>query len=182
MRVMKKLILLSVLLILGACATKAPMPVVNQLDLNRFMGDWYVVAHIPVWLEAEAFNAVESYTLRDDGRTVDTTFTFNKGGFDGPLKTYHPTGFIKPNTGNAHWGMRFVWPLKSDYRVVYVSDDYEITIIARKKRDFAWIMARQPTIAPATLNALTNQLARLGYDTKRLRQVPQQPLGQRNPG
>ena len=43
--------------------------------LERFMGDWYVIANIPTPLEKGAHNAVESYRLDSNG-TVATTFTF----------------------------------------------------------------------------------------------------------
>ena len=71
-----------------------PIHTVLSVDLNRFMGDWYVIANIPTTIEKDAYNAVESYRLAEDG-TIETTFTFNKGGFDGPLKTYHPRGYIQ---------------------------------------------------------------------------------------
>ena len=47
------------------------------------MGDWYVIANIPTFIEKDAYNAIESYRLDDDG-TVATTFRFNKGSLDGP--------------------------------------------------------------------------------------------------
>lgn len=62
---------------------------------------------------------MESYELNADG-TIATTFTFNKGGFDGKPKSYHPKGFVVENTGNAVWKMQFVWPLKAEYRIVYL--------------------------------------------------------------
>jgi apolipoprotein D and lipocalin family protein len=54
---------------------------VAKVDLPRFMGDWYVIAHIPTFPERKAWNAVESYRLDPDG-SVATTFTFREGGFD----------------------------------------------------------------------------------------------------
>jgi apolipoprotein D and lipocalin family protein len=51
---------------------------VDEVDINRFMGDWYVLAHIPSYVEKNAFNAVESYKLNEDG-SIATTFTFNEG-------------------------------------------------------------------------------------------------------
>jgi apolipoprotein D and lipocalin family protein len=67
------------------------MDTVSYVDLERFMGDWYVVANIPTFLEKGAHNALEYYTLNSDG-TIAATFRFNKDGFDGPVKTYRPTG------------------------------------------------------------------------------------------
>ena len=45
----------------------ADMPTVAKVDLPRFMGDWYVIANIPTFIEKGAHNAVESYALDADG-------------------------------------------------------------------------------------------------------------------
>jgi apolipoprotein D and lipocalin family protein len=150
----------------------APIATVDRVDLPRFMGDWYVIAHIPAFLERDAYNAVESYRLLDDGR-IATTFSFNDGGFDGKRRTYTPTGFVLDSTSNAVWGMRFIWPIKADYRIVYVDADYRQTIIGREKRDYVWIMARAPQIPPQDMQALVELIAAQGYDTSKLRHVPQ---------
>ncbi len=104
---------------LSACSSleKAPMQTVPQVDLQRFMGDWYVIANIPTFIEKGAHNAVESYALNGDG-TVATTLRFCKGAFEGPEKVYHPKGFVIPGTGNARWGMQFIWPFKGDFRII----------------------------------------------------------------
>ncbi len=166
------------LLLVSACATKPPMPTVESVDLNKFMGDWYVIANIPTFIERDAYNAVESYALDEDGN-IPTTFTFNKGGFDGPLKTYKPKGFIKDSSNNSLWGMQFIWPIKADYRIAYLSDDYQQVIIARKARDYVWVMARSPKISDADYQALTAEVEQLGYSLDKLRKVPQQSLSER---
>jgi apolipoprotein D and lipocalin family protein len=163
---------------IGACATRTPMPTVESVDLNKFMGDWYVIANIPTFIETEAYNAVERYELDSNGN-VPTTFTFNKGSFDGPLKTYNPKGFIKDKTNNSLWGMQFIWPFKADYRIVYLSDDYSQVIIGRKARDYVWLMARTPQISDTDYQALVQKTKDLGYDLKDLRKVPQQSLSER---
>ena len=66
---------------------------VDYVDLEKFMGDWYVIANIPTFIEKGAVNAIESYKLDSKGR-VKTTFTFRKDNVDGPQKKYSPTGFI----------------------------------------------------------------------------------------
>ena len=90
--------------LLSACAARGPeMETVDYVDLDRFMGKWYVIANIPTFLEKDAYNAVETYTMNDDG-TIDTEFTFRKGGFDGELKDFNPKGFVKDTESNALWG------------------------------------------------------------------------------
>lgn len=148
------------------------MKTVDYVDLDRFMGDWYVIANIPTFVEKGAHNAVETYAMNEDG-TVDTTFVFRADAFDGPEKRYNPRGFILDEETNARWGMRFIWPLKSDYRIVYLDDDYGQTIIARQKRDFIWIMARTPTIPDEDYDRLIGFAESIGYDTSKIERVPQ---------
>jgi apolipoprotein D and lipocalin family protein len=135
------------------------------------MGDWYVIASIPTYIEKDAYNAVESYRLDDDG-TVATTFKFNKGGFDGPLKIYTPRGFIQDITSNAVWGMQFFWPFKAEYRIIYLTDDYSQTVIGRSKRDYVWIMAREPSISDEDYEGILKFLKEQGYKLDKLRKIP----------
>jgi apolipoprotein D and lipocalin family protein len=161
-------------LFLAGCAARGPeMKTVEYVDIDRFMGPWYVIANIPTFLEKEAFNAIETYTRNDDG-TIATKFTFRKGGFDGKAKEYNPKAFIQDDPSNARWGMQFVWPVKADYRIVYLDDDYKTTIIGREKRDFVWIMARTPAMSAVEYDRLVTYVDSLGYDTSKLKRVPQQ--------
>jgi apolipoprotein D and lipocalin family protein len=159
---------------LGAagCQSPAPMPTVEAVNLSRFMGDWYVIANIPTSIEKGAHNAVESYALDADG-TIATTFTFRDGGFDGPVKRYTPRGFVEDRQTNSRWGMQFVWPIKADYRIIYLTDDYTQTIIGRQKRDYVWIMARTPAIPEADYRRLLAVAGAQGYDVSRIERVPQ---------
>ncbi|MFK8014676.1 MAG: lipocalin family protein [Gammaproteobacteria bacterium] len=159
---------------LTGCAASAPtLPIVDQVDLPRFMGDWYVIANIPTSIEKEAYNAVESYAMSEPGR-IETTFRFNKGSADGKQKVYSPTGFVGEHPSNAIWGMRFIWPIKAEYLITRLNDDYTQTIIGRSKRDYVWIMARQPAISDSDYADHVEYLKQVGYDTDKLRKVPQQ--------
>lgn len=160
--------------LLAGCATSSMPPVntVAKVDLTSFMGDWYVIAHIPTSIEKEAYNAIENYKLNSDG-SIATTFTFNKAAFDGEAKKYQPKGFVVPNTGNALWGMQFIWPIKAEYKIAYLDKDYQTTIIARTARDYVWIMARKPHLEATEYKQLTDYVAALGYDMTKLRLVPQ---------
>jgi apolipoprotein D and lipocalin family protein len=158
---------------LAACAGSGPeMKTVDYVDLERFMGDWYVIANIPTFLEKGAHNAVETYEINDDG-TIATTFTFRDGAFDGEKKEYNPKGFVRDTGSNALWGMRFIWPIKADYRIVYLDEDYSQTIIGRQKRDFVWIMAREPNISDEDYEMLLGVVESLGYDLSKVERVPQ---------
>lgn len=165
--------LLPCLLLLTGCATSLPpLQTVEKVDLKRYMGPWYVIACIPTFIETEAYNAIEEYRLEPDG-TIDTIFTFNQGGFDGPPKRYNPRGFVVDRVNHSTWGMQFIWPFKSEFLITYLSSDYSQTVIGRNKRDYVWIMARTPQIPEADYQRLRGELAAQGYDLTKLRQVPQ---------
>ena len=151
----------------------APLAAVPRVDIDRFMGDWYVIASIPTFIEKDAYNAVESYELDDDG-SIAVTFTFREGGFNGKQKRYTPRGFVTDDPSNAVWRMQFLWPFKADYQITYLADDYGQTIVSRSKRDYVWIMARTPTIPPAEYERLLAIVSEQGYDRAVVRKVPQQ--------
>lgn len=161
-------------LILFACGShRPPIHHVAHVDLDRFMGPWYVIANIPTFIEKGAHNAIESYRRNPDG-SIATTFTFREGRFDGPEKRHEPIGFVTDTTSNAIWDMQFFWPIKSDYRIVYLSDDYGETIIGREARDYVWIMARSPTLSESRIQALIQRCVEEGYDAANIQRVPQQ--------
>ena len=173
MKIIQMLAAAVLMTVLSACSSQQPMATVDQVDLQRFMGDWYVIANIPTFLEKDAFNPVESYALNEDG-TIATTFTFNDGAFDGEEKVYHPQGFIRNSDTNAEWGMQFLWPIKADYRIVYLDEDYQYTVIGRNSRDYVWIMARSAQIPDQTYAELRALVIDLGYDPELLQKAPQQ--------
>ena len=162
---------------LVACTKREPLETVSYVDIEKFMGDWYVIANIPTMFEKNAYNPLESYQLNADG-TVATTFTFNEGSFDGEQEVMTAKGFIKNKQTNAEWGMQFFWPIKADYRIVYVDNDYEYTVIGRNKRDYLWIMARQQPMPDEIYNELESMLAGMGYDIQQIQRAPHQPIEQ----
>lgn len=160
---------------LTGCSTmpaQAPLETVRSVDLQRFMGDWYIIASIPTFIEKDAYAGIESYAQNADG-TIATTFTFRKGGFDGPQKRYTPKGFVVDTQTNATWGMRFIWPIKAEYLILDLAPDYSTTIIGRNKRDYLWIMARTPVLTDDQYAALVRKAVAFGYDASLIRKVPQ---------
>ena len=159
------------LLMTGCSATRPALQTVRQVDLNRFMGPWFVIACIPTFFETKVYNGVESYRLDTDG-SIDTVFTFNEGSFHGPFKRFNPRGFVSDKINNSTWGMRFIWPFRAEYLITYLKEDYSQTIVSRNKRDYAWIMARTAQIPESDYQRLVRELASQGYDIAKLRRVP----------
>lgn len=157
----------------SAADKPAPVPLAASVDLPRFMGDWYVIGIIPNFIEKKAYNSIESYKLNDDG-TIATTFRYRKGGFDGPVKTMTPRGFVQPGSNNALWGMQVFWPFKGEYRIAHLEPDYSATIIGRSALDYVWLLARKSAMSDADFERYRTLIGSWGYDATQFRRVPQQ--------
>jgi apolipoprotein D and lipocalin family protein len=171
---LKSTLLATAALFLAGCqsAPRPPIALAGPVDLPRFMGDWYVIANIPTFLEKGAHNAVESYRLDADG-SIATTFTFRADAFDGPEKRYTPRGFVREGQGNAVWGMRFLWPIKADFRIVYLDSglrpDRDRPRGARLRLDHGAHAGDPGGRLPVHPGFLAGQ----GYDVTRIQRVPQ---------
>lgn len=165
----------------AACSVMPPksFPREAHVDLDRYMGAWYVIAHIPPDATRNSYNSIERYRRTAPG-VISTVFTYREGGFEGELQRMEPTGYVVEGTGNAVWGMQFIWPIRLEYTITYVAPDYDTTIVARSDRDMVWIMARTPRIDPATYADLVDRVDAIGYDPAALRRVPQEPLDRRS--
>lgn len=179
--VCRRFVVVSTLLFLGACSVMPPQdfPRADRVDLDRFVGTWFVIAHIPPDATSDAWNSVERYERVEPDR-IRTVFTYRDGGFDGERERMEMTGFVQPATNNAVWAMQPFWPLRLENTISYVDPEYRTTIVARSKRDWVWIMARTPEIPEREYQQLVARVAALGYDMEGLRKVPQQPLDERD--
>ncbi|RJS91205.1 lipocalin family protein [Salinisphaera sp. Q1T1-3] len=182
MRKTRLSVMVGAVMALAGCSLMPPktFPTADHVDLDRFMGPWYVIAHIPPSKTKNAYNEIERYTRGDDSDTINVKFTYRDGGFDGEQKTMTPWASVLENSENAVWAMHFYYVLRLQYVISYVSPDYDTTIVARDKRDYVWIMARTPKISDAKYQSLVERVGDMGYDTSKLRKVPQQPLSERD--
>ena len=148
------------------------METVANVDIERFMGDWYVIGNIPTFIEKGATNAIESYKLGANGR-IETTFTFFKDSPNGEKKTYKPTGFIKNKETNAEWRMQFLWPFKMPFLIIDLDDDYSYTVIGIPSRKHVWIMSRDPIMNDEAYEGILSRLYDVGYDTSMIQRIVQ---------
>jgi apolipoprotein D and lipocalin family protein len=159
----------------SACGS-APIKAVERVDIPRYVGDWYVLAHIPTSIEKSAWNAVESYRLKDGTQDViEVTFRFRSGAFDAPLETLHATGYVDAKEP-SRWGMNFYWwqgPIRFEYVIVDLDADYREVVIGRSARDYVWVMARTPVISDSHWTRLNEAVRKAGYDPAKLRRIPQ---------
>lgn len=155
-----------------ACNEDKPMKTVESLDLKRFMGDWYVIAIMPNFIEKNAVNGIESYTLSEKGH-VEIKYTFRKNNPDGKLKSMTGKGFIHNKQTKAEWRVQFVWPVRFAYLVIDLAEDYSYTVVGVPSRKYAWIMSRTPHMRPEVYSGIVERMRAVGYDVAKLERIPQ---------
>ncbi len=166
------IMIFSSLQILTASDKQTPLKTVQFVDLERFMGDWYVIANIPTMFEKGAVNAVENYSWNEKGY-VDVTFTYRKDKPDGKLKSMTQKGFIFDTVTNAEWRIQPIWPFRFGYLVIDLDDEYSYTVIGVPNRKYVWIMARENQIESHIYEEILARLEQQGYDIQMIQKVPQ---------
>ena len=156
----------------GCASNDAPLPTPENVNIDQFMGRWYVHGYTPIIVDKNAHNAIEHYRL-DENEKIQTTYQFRDGGFDGELKTHTPVGWVDEDVeSNAEWRMQFIWPFSADYIILHVDADYSETIVAHPSRKYAWIMLRGDSVSDSDYQRLLAKLKTAGYDTNVVQKLP----------
>lgn len=132
-------------------AKKLPLTAMTTpIDINGFMGDWYVLGNIPTYPEIGAANGIEHYDYQepDAGKggsgLIKVKFTFvPKGSKSG--SEAHMRATISNAPINTQWaldpkilGIRL--PLGLTYQILELTEQY--TIVGVPDRSYLWIMTR----------------------------------------
>lgn len=155
------------------------MKTVESVDLDRFMGIWYVNAHIPTSFEDRCTNAVEYYRWKNSDRPgdrpgIENAFYCQNEGTNDFVKLDGYT-WVHDTKSNAEWRIEFLWPFPFAYKVIGLTPDYSETMIGHPSRDYLWIMSRTPTLSPARIEYWMKEAEKQGYSRAKLRIVPFRP-------
>lgn len=173
---MRRLLLLA-LLTLGACATtpaRPPVATVPQVDLARYAGTWFEIARIPNRFQDSArgcTHTTATYTPRPDG----SIGVVNRcRGTDGTARLAEGHANVVPDSGNAKLRVSFFWPFYGDYWVIGLDPSYRWAVVGAPGRDYLWVLARRPDLAPGDYAEAIITAAMQGFEVSRLRPTPQE--------
>lgn len=171
--VMKRLMIMSLFaatLPVWACTKDFDNSTVTEFDLSRYLGEWYEIARYDHSFERGMDNTMASYSLMDDGMVL----VLNSGWKDGKYRTAE--GKAKyPDPKNRPGALRvsFFWIFYSDYNVMMLDQDYQISLVGNKSKNYLWILSRTPEPDPVLLQLVLDEAEARGYDTSQLIWVDQ---------
>jgi apolipoprotein D and lipocalin family protein len=145
---------------------------VRHVDLPRYMGRWYVIFHVPNFLENGKVATSDNYTLLPDG-TLRDVFKYRKHSFTEPEKQWSGRGWITDAVSNASWRMRLFWPFKAGYRILELDPNYLWAVASTDSGSLFWVLSRNPTLDEVNVRTIRARLAMRGLDPSKLEAVPQ---------
>jgi apolipoprotein D and lipocalin family protein len=163
---------LGALLALPACALlergHPPLETAAAVDLERYLGTWYEIARYPNRFQRGCSATTATYTRRSDGSIGVRNECDRDGARDGIDGRAWLAG-----DDPARLRVRFFWPLFAPYWILAVGAGYEWALVGTPDRDYLWILARTPTLDPATFDAIAALARERGFDPALLARTPQ---------
>jgi apolipoprotein D and lipocalin family protein len=162
------------MLLLGYLALATPVPAatpvasVPDLELTRYAGQWYEIAHLPVSFQRQcAGDITATYALHADGtigvHNACRTHDGNQAPADGVARTVegHPGRLqVRFAPRWLSWAP-LVW---ADYWVVALDPGYQWAVVGDPDRKYLWILAREPSMDAELFAGLKAKAEAMGYD------------------
>jgi apolipoprotein D and lipocalin family protein len=156
-----KLLLLAAAL---AFAGDAPLPVVAEVDLARYMGTWHEIAHLPNYPQKGCTDTIVHYRLNDQG-TFDLANTCWK---NGKYKPYFGRAKRVDAKSNAMFRVKFFVFFGGDYWIVDLDPAYRWAVVGSPDRKGLWIISREPRLDAKIYAAAVEKARGLGFPVERL--------------
>ena len=162
----KKLAILPMLVAIFGCSTVPStddIPVVKGFDVARYMGTWHEIARLPKWYERDMIRVSAEYSL--DG---DTLRIKNCGWRDNEMKVSTAVGHFAGPSDEGTFRISFFRPFYGDYRIIWLSPDYDLAVVTGEDRSSLWVLARTVPISAESRDKLVKFAADLGFDVSKL--------------
>lgn len=155
---------------LMSCSKDFDNSTVDEFDLTRYLGEWYEIARYDHSFERGMDNTMAEYILQDNGKVV----VLNTGWKDGKFKIAEGKAKYKDPEGDpGHLRVSFFLFFYSDYNVMMVDENYQISLVGSKTDNYLWILSRTPVPDQDLLEMVINEAETRGYDVSKLIWVDQ---------
>lgn len=175
MGILKKTAACLAITFVGGLAQAAEAPqVVEKVDLNRYLGDWYEIASIPQWFQRNCVGNVKAtYTLSGEKnnaiKVVNSCQTENGLNVaEGRARIVDPVSNAKLAVTFAQIAGYWIFAAAGDYWIIDLAPDYSFAVVSNSSRSTAWILSRTKTMAPEVLMSLEAKLRAQGFDSCKL--------------
>ncbi len=164
---------LAVLMGLACGCTQIPdgLRPVSGFELERYLGTWHEIARLDHSFERGLSQVSAEYSLAEDG-----SVQVRNRGYDAAKQAWREATGRARLAGSPEVGQLkvvFFWPFAGAYNILVLDPDYRHALVCGNTRDYFWILARSPVLAPDEREALVARAREMGFDTDALIWVEQ---------
>lgn len=179
---MRYLMVLSMLLAIAGCAgsghDREPPVTQGQVDLERYQGDWFELARLPMFFQRNCEFSVANYHLSDDGKVAIYNRCRTKSekwqGIQGYAEPVAPGVTDKLWVRFDNLASRFAGnKAKSPYWILYVDADYQTALVGHPNYKYLWLLSRTREVSDSTRDKLLKIAQERGFQTDKLIWAPQ---------
>lgn len=150
---------------------------VDQVDLNKYAGQWYEIARMPMYFQRDcASDVTATYNLNKDeaGKLTSVDVINQCRKQDGSMMKAE--GLAKPaNDSGSELKVTFIpswlrWlPVgKADYWILQLDDNYQSALVGTPDNKYLWVLSRKPTLSEAVFEDYKKIAKMQGYDIAKL--------------
>ena len=152
-------------------AQPKPLPTVDKVELDKYLGVWYEVARKPIFLEKKCTNNVTAvYTLNENGNIVVENRCYDRRG---QQQQSFGEAFVVNAPFNSKWKVSFLpeavrWSpvIRGDYWILKLDEEYQTVLVGEPSRKYLWILSRTPHPEPKVVDEYLNYAKTLGFDVR----------------
>ena len=144
------------------------LKVVAQVDLQRYLGKWYEIAHLPFRFENDCTDITATYSLSKDGKIS----VLNECLKDGKLKQAKGKAKVVDKSTGAKLKVTFFWPFSADYWIIDLGKNYDYAVVGTPNRKYLWILNRTPQMDDSLFAQLVESAKSKGFDVNKLIKTP----------
>jgi apolipoprotein D and lipocalin family protein len=142
------------------CQNEAPLEVA-RVELSRLQGKWFEIASLPRPSQAGCTGTTAEYQLvsKTELRVINEC---HEGNLQGPIKRAAARAVATDAAVPAKLSLDFGFAY-GDYWIIDVADDYRYVVVGHPTRDYLWILSREPSLPPQTLDGILQRSRALGF-------------------
>ena len=145
------------------------LEVVPHVELEKYLGKWYEIAHLPAKFEEGCNETTATYTLSKDG----SISVLNQSTKNGKIKQAKGKAKVVDKNSNAKLKVTFFWPFYGDYWIIKLGNDYDYSVVGTPNRKYLWILSRTPHLDDSIYDKLIQKASGWGFNISEIYKVPQ---------
>lgn len=163
-----------------ASAADYPIQAVDQVNLQKYLGQWHEVARKPLIFQKDcAYQVVAKYSLNSNGN-IEVNNSCYKANAE--KKQSIGEAFVQNSPKNSQLKVSFLpqflrWiPIaRGDYWVLKIDPEYKMALVGAPNKKYLWVLSRDPQPPKQQVQQYLDYAKSLGYELNDVIYTPYKP-------